>query len=151
MSHKVSRDKLCSPTVLHTSFSLVRVHTFVSILTLVFWLKIARKKKNIAHFHSHAAIVNDVIRWWSVVGCGDFFGVESRVGPRLNGRLISSSSSSSSPLLFSLNFFSVVSCFVFRFFVIVTFFHLFAFSHCSLFHFISFLVTCSGATENMEL
>ena len=63
----MSRDKLCSPTVLHTSFSLVRVHTFVNILTLVFWLKIA-----IARFHSHVAILNDVIRWWSVVGCGDF-------------------------------------------------------------------------------
>ena len=43
VSHKVSRDKSCSATVLYTSFSVVRVLTYVIILTLVCWLKIARK------------------------------------------------------------------------------------------------------------
>ena len=45
---------MCCPTVLHTSFSLVRVRTFVIFLTLVCWLKMARK--NIAHFHGSGAL-----------------------------------------------------------------------------------------------
>ena len=49
MSHKVSRDSLCSSTILYTSFSLVRVRTFVIILTLVSSAQ-ADRLRNIAHF-----------------------------------------------------------------------------------------------------
>ena len=70
-----------------------------------------------------------------------------RAGPRLNGRLISSSSSSSSPLFFSLHFFNIVSCFVFRFFFFLPFS---LFSSFSLFHIASFYTSSVFSSHAAE-
>ena len=146
LSHKVSRDKLCN-----FFQSCPCAHFCEHSDPCVLAQARAQKHRTLSLTRSDRERCDSlVVCCWMWL----FEELNPRVGPRLNGRLISSSSSSSSPLFFSLHFFSVVSCFVFRF-VFFCHFSLFSsffpFSHFSLFHFVSFFVTCSGAPENMEL